>query len=438
MFRYYLMLGLRSLRRNPVLTVLMVLTLAVGVAASMTTLTLLRGMSGDPIPHKSSQLFVPLLDNRPTDGPPDDSEDPPEQLTYGDAMRLWELGKGVRQTPILGVAPAIDAGRKDLPPFFGDGVAAGRDFFAMFDVPFLYGQVWSERDDRDGAQVVVISRSLSEKVFGVGTNPVGKSLRISDVGYTVSGVIDTWNPLPKYYRLVGSRSFGDHEDVFLPFRTAIAREMDINGNINCSGPTHEPGFKGLMASECIWVQLWVELDSAAGRKTYADFLNTYVGEQKKLGRFPRPLNNRLHNVREWLDVQAVVDDDTQTSAWLAFGFLLVCLVNTVGLLLAKFSARPGDIGVRRALGATRREVFQQHLVEAGVIGLMGALVGISLTVASLAFIRNFDESTELIARMDLPMMAITIALSVGASLIAGLLPTWRACQVVPALQLKSQ
>jgi putative ABC transport system permease protein len=438
MFRYYLLLGFRSLRRNPVLTVLMVLTLAVGVSASMTTLTLLHGMSGDPIPHKSSVLFVPLLDNRPTDGPLDDSDDPPEQLAYGDAMRLWELAKGARQTPILGVAPAIDAGRKDLPPFFGDGVAAGRDFFTMFDVPFLYGQAWSVADDRDAAQVVVISRSLSEKVFGAGVNPVGKSLRISDVGYTVSGVIDTWNPLPKYYRLVGSRSFGDHEDVFLPFRTAIAREMDINGNINCSGPSPEPGFKGLMASECVWVQLWVELESASARKAYADFLGAYVGEQKKLGRLPRPVNNRLHDVRQWLDAQAVVDDDTKTSAWLAFGFLLVCLVNTVGLLLAKFSARPGDIGVRRALGATRREVFQQHLVEAGVIGLIGAAVGVALTFGSLAFIRSFDESTEMIARMDLPMMAIAIVLSVAASLVAGLLPTWRACQVVPALQLKSQ
>ena len=48
MFRYYLALGFRSLRRNPVLTLLMVMTLSVGVAASMTTLTLLKGMSGDP------------------------------------------------------------------------------------------------------------------------------------------------------------------------------------------------------------------------------------------------------------------------------------------------------------------------------------------------------------------------------------------------------
>ena len=65
MFRYYFKLGLRSLRRNPALTALMVLTLAIGVAASMSTLTILHVMSGDPIPHKSDRLFVPRARQRP-------------------------------------------------------------------------------------------------------------------------------------------------------------------------------------------------------------------------------------------------------------------------------------------------------------------------------------------------------------------------------------
>src|SRR5437660_772486 len=65
MFAYYLRLGFRSLRRNPVLTALMVLTLGIGIAASMSTLTVLVIMSGNPIPDKSDRLLVPLLDNNP-------------------------------------------------------------------------------------------------------------------------------------------------------------------------------------------------------------------------------------------------------------------------------------------------------------------------------------------------------------------------------------
>ena len=442
MYGYYLALGFRSLRRNPVLTTLMVLTLSVGVAASMTTLTLLRGMSGDPIPQKSDRLFVPLLDNGPADdGAPADADtgrDPPDQLTMRDALALWEAGKGLRQTPIYGVSPPIDSGRSDLPPFFSEGLAVGRDFFAMFDVPFVHGQPWSAEDDQRGTQVAVISRSLAERVYGEDVNPVGQSIRASDGEYQVVGVIDTWDPLPKFYRLVGSNRFDTSEDIYLPIRTAIARELQVNGNISCNSTPPSPGFRGLVEGECNWVQMWVELESAGDRGRYADYLVAYVNEQKALNRFELPVNNRLYNVREWLDEREVVSDDTRTSTWLAFGFLLVCLVNTVGLLLAKFSARPGEIGVRRALGASRGEVFRQYLTEAAVIGLVGAGTGIALTLGALAFIRDFNPGIAQLTHLDVPMLAIAVVVSVLAAIVAGLLPTWRACQVVPALQLKSQ
>lgn len=438
MFRYYLGLGFRSLRRNPVLTALMVLTLSVGVAASMTTLTLLRGMSGDPIPQKSDRLFVPLLDNRPPDNGPATDPEPPSQLALRDALALWEDGEAPRSTPIFGVSPPIDAGRPDLPPFFSEGLAVGRDFFAMFDVPFVQGQAWSAEDDQRGAQVAVISRSLSERVFGEGVNPVGRSLRASDSEYQVVGVIDTWNPMPKFYRLVGGNSFDTSEDIFIPIRTAISRELQVNGNISCNSTPPAPGFRGLVEGECNWVQYWVELDAAGDRARYADHLAAYVREQKALNRFEAPLNNRLYDVRQWLDARKVVSDDTRTSTWLSFGFLLVCLVNTVGLLLAKFSARPGEIGVRRALGASRADVFRQYLTEAAVIGLVGAGVGIALTLGALAYIRDFNRNLAELTHLDLPMLAVAVTVSVLAAIVAGLLPTWRACQVVPALQLKSQ
>ncbi|MDY0021988.1 ABC transporter permease [Arenimonas caeni] len=438
MFRYYLGLGFRSLRRNPVLTALMVLTLSVGVAASMTTLTILRGMSGDPIPGKSDLLFVPLLDNRPVGNGPGTDPEPPEQLTLRDALALWEAGEGVRRTPLYGVSPPIDSGRPDLPPFFSDGLAVGRDFFTMFEVPFLHGQAWTEADDQRGAQVAVISRGLAERIYGEGVNPVGQVIRARDEEFQVIGVVDDWNPVPKFYRLVGSRSFDTSEDIYIPVRAAIAREFQVNGNVSCNSTPPSPGFRGLVEGECNWVQYWVELGSAGERGRHADYLDAYVAEQKALGRFEAPLNNRLYDVREWLDVREVVSDDTRTSTWLSFGFLLVCLVNTVGLLLAKFSARPGEIGVRRALGASRGEIFRQYLTEAAVIGLVGAGVGIALTFGALAFIRGFNDGLAQLTHLDAPMATVAVLVSVVSAVVAGLLPTWRACQVVPALQLKSQ
>ena len=143
-------------------------------------------------------------------------------------------------------------------------------------------------------------------------------------------------------------------------------------------------------------------------------------------------------MRGWLDFNQVISDDTRTAFWLSVGFLLVCVINTISLLLAKFSSRPGDIGVRRALGASRGEVFHQYLLEAAVLGLVGSVLGLALTAGILAYVRHFDRNMALVAQLDWFTLGSALLVSMVAALLAGLLPTWRACQVKPALQLKSQ
>ncbi len=439
MFGYYLRLGLRQLRRNPVLTALMVLTLAVGVAASMSTLTVLRAMSADPIPDKSDRLVVPLLDNRPADGADTDPE-PLAQLNYRDAVALHGARRGLRQSALYPIGPVVGPGRDDLPPFFSHGVAVHAEFFSMLDVDFVRGGPWSAEADARGDNVVVIRQSLADKLFG-DDDPIGRPLRLDDRDYLITGVVaDAWDPRPAFYRLVGGPgAFGGRDEVFLSFNAAIAAEVGQQGSIDCPvDPGDISGFEGLKRSECVWIQLWVELASSGDADAYRDFMAGYVAEQRKLGRFPRPDNHRLHDVLAWLDVNKVVSKDARLQTYLAFGFLLVCLVNTIGLLLAKFTARSGDIGVRRALGARKRSIFQQYLIEAGVVGLAGGLVGLALTFCGLWLIGRGSEDLARLARMDWAMLATTIGLAIGASLVAGLLPTWRACQVQPALQLKSQ
>ncbi len=97
-----------------------------------------------------------------------------------------------------------------------------------------------------------------------------------------------------------------------------------------------------------------------------------------MGRFARPLNNRLSDVMQWLEQQQVVTEDASLMMVLALLFLLVCLLNTIGLLLAKFLSKAPQIGLRQALGASRRDLFAQYLTEAGCIGLAGGLLGLLL------------------------------------------------------------
>jgi putative ABC transport system permease protein len=438
MLSYYFKLGVRSLRRNPALTALMVLTLAIGVAASVSTITILHVMSSNPIPQKSERLFVPLIDNGPLEGYNPAGSHDLDQMSYIDASNLLKGGFGERRTALYGIGPAIEPARKDLPVISTQGVAPTRDFFAMFDVPFLYGQAWSEADDKAGADVVVLSRAMSEKLFGGGVNPVGQRIRMMGFDFQVVGVLQYWLPLPKYYRLIGGPgAFGQEEDVMIPFSSAIRHETVHNGGMSCSG-RRDPGWQGLLNSECTWLVFYFETKSGADRAELKSYLQNYTDDQRKLGRLKRNAPNLVFDIMEWLEYRKVVGNDSRLSAWLAFGFLLLCLVNTIGLLLAKFSARAPEVGIRRALGASRKEIFQQFLTETAVVGLVGGVLGLVLAFCALALIAMQSEQLSVVAHMDFEMLALTFVLSLLAAIFAGLFPTWRACQVTPAIQLKSQ
>ena len=138
MFGYYANLALRSFRRNRVLTALMVLAIALGIGASMTTLTVFHVLSGDPIPQKSDKLFYPQLDPRSmNDYTP--GEDPDEQVTRFDAETMLREKRGDRQTMTTGGSASIEPEVQGLDPFLVDARYATSDFFPMFDLPFLHG-----------------------------------------------------------------------------------------------------------------------------------------------------------------------------------------------------------------------------------------------------------------------------------------------------------
>ncbi|MDT9001815.1 ABC transporter permease [Paucibacter sp. APW11] len=433
MLGYYFELALRSFRRSPGLTALMLLTLAMGVAACMTTLTVFHVLSADPVPGKSDKLFYVQLDSQPLRGfKPGD--EPADQLTRFDAEALLRDAKGVHQAVMTAGNVAITPEGQGKASFFSQGRFTSADFFAMFDTPFQYGSGWSKTEDEAKDRVAVITRSLNDELFG-GANSVGKNIRLRGKDFRIVGVLDHWQPVPHFYDLtIGS--FGELEKVFIPFSTSQELRFGAMGSMWCWGNvTGDP--RGVNAP-CGWLQYWVQLDTPAQVSAYHDYLMNYSDRQREAGRFERPSRAVLSDVMSWLRKKQVVPDDISLQLWLAFGFLAVCLTNTVGLLLAKCLRRSGDIGVRRALGASRREIFKQFLVEAGSLGLVGGLLGLGLTLLGLWGVRHGGSQYARLIELDLPMLATTLGLALLASLIAGLLPAWRACQVMPAIQLKTQ
>lgn len=438
MLNYYVRLGVTKLRHNPALTALMVITLAVGVAACVSTMSILQIMSNNPIPHKSALLISPVIDveglsnYKPGDKPAD------EQLTYRDAVNLLASQQGVRRSAVYGIAEGIEPSRPDLPVTDTSGLAVSADFFTMFEVPMLYGTVWNAQQDAQSADVMVLSRKQSETLFGQ-TNPVGKRLRMAQNEFRIIGVVNDWHPFPRYTHLINANggAFTGEDQIFIPFKTAIRLKMRGAGSTRCT-QGRGPGFQGLLDSECTWIQFWFELKNEAQLGALRDYLHNYVTDQKKLKRIPRPDAMKLYDVMAWMEYLNVVKSDNKLAVWLAFGFLSLCLVNTVGLLLAKFSTRSAEVGVRRALGASRSDIFKQFLSETLIIGVVGAGCGIPLSLAAIYWLGKSSFQDAAVPQIDWFVLTATLLLSIGASALAGLLPIWRASNTTPALQLKSQ
>ena len=434
MFFYYLRLGALSYRRNPVLSSLMVTAVAIGVGAYMVIFTLNYVMGGNPIPQKSDQLFHVELDS----GNPNTQDDPPVQLTYLDATALIESNGAFRQTASSKFSAILEPSNREIRPFSVNGRGSMADFFPMFDTPFLYGSGWDHSADENRQQVAVLSREMTERLFG-GADSVGEIIQLHSSNFQVVGVLDTWAPIPKFYDLNNNQfSFG--EEIYVPWNLITSMNLSRSGNINC-WKMPDAGSEGFLNSECVWIQYWVELPSANEEAEYLDFINSYTMEQKRLGRFERDLNNNLYDVEEWLLEREVIPDETKILSALAAMLLAVCLLNSIGLLLSKFLGKSAEIGVRQALGAHKGSLFIQHVMEASFIGIIGGVFGLGVAALGLKGVRALLGNELLMTdgfQIDTNVAIVTILLAIFSTVVAGLYPIWRACNVNPAIHLKTQ
>ncbi|MGH8233970.1 MAG: ABC transporter permease, partial [Rhodanobacteraceae bacterium] len=399
MFGYYLDLALRSLKRNPVLTSLMVLALGLGIGASITTLTVLKLLSGDPLPQKSARLFTTEVNPYPaeiTQSSEKAWQGFGDMMPYTDAMNLMRAHRAERQAVMAMTGAKIAPKRMNAHPFFSNGVMTTADFFSMFDVPFEYGSGWSEQDGENRARVAVIGDTLNHKLFD-GENSVGQTVRVNDHDYRIVGVLKPWAPQPRFYAVnLGSHNYGKGDAVFMPLQSALADKMSPQST-NCWSADADSNH--LETAPCMFVALWVELQHASDVASYKTFLSNYVAQQISLGRFHHPEVN-LPSLMGFLGQQQVVPDDAKLQANLAFGFLLICIVNTVGLLLAKCLRRSREIGVRRALGATRAAIFAQFLIESGMVGIAGGVLGLVFAELGLLAIRHQPAEYAKLAHLD--------------------------------------
>ncbi len=190
----------------------------------------------------------------------------------------------------------------------------------------------------------------------------------------------------------------------------------MEGGIHCESPP-PPDWLAQLNSECIFVGFWVELPTPAAARDYRRFLYNYADEQRQLGRFHWPAVAQLPNVTQWLVRQHAVADEARVSAVVACGFLLVCLLNVVALILAKFMGRrpSWECGARWVRQSPTS--FYSAWWKTGVVGTAGGLLGLVLTALGLAADRAFvGGDLNRLAHMDEGAVALTLLLAVFATI----------------------
>ena len=448
MLRYSFELAVRGLRRFPKSTAMVVFTVALGLSACMTTVTLLHVLSADPLPGRSQHLYRAFVNTVKAEPRSDANADitgvytePNNQLEPRDVEALSAGHKAVRQAAMADITVDVVSGNGRHTLSQQNVLATSADFFRMFGVAFLHGEGWTKADDAEGAPLATIDTYTATKLFGT-TAAVGKTIRLGKTLFRVIGVIEPFAPEPHFFGLEAwDYGTGDHpgEGVFVPYTAAMAAQIVENDTFYglCDAGTQPKDGLTWNQERCSWLNYWVQLDTPQQVAAYRTYLMDYSRQQKVLAGYSKPAVAHLDSVSQWLQKNAVVTDSVRLNVWLAASFLVLCMFNVAGLLTARFLRRSSEIGIRRALGAPWLAVFLHCVLESGLACLVGGVLALPLTLIGLWIVRQQDTSFAGLARLDPAMFVALFGLAIAVGVLVGLLPAWRASRIEPGLQIKT-
>jgi putative ABC transport system permease protein len=301
-----------------------------------------------------------------------------------------------------------------------------RDLFAMFEVPLVEGLPWSELADRglfSGAPQpeAVIEERLARRLFG--DTAVGRVLRVDGTDVRIVGVVAAHHEISfrLYERLVPGTDL-----VYLPLTHAAPARAEPNVSHVVAGG--ETGF----------VSMWVELWSPGEQALFIANAWRHLETDRAAGRAATPHSATLRSAVEWREVFA---PGGAINMWPLLSGLCVAtaIVNLIRMLMAKFAGRSHDLGLLRALGARRRAVVGQLLLEAVVIGLVAGAGGLAIGLATMPLAASTIRSTAGAPdTITLGAVLFTLGSSIGAALLAAVYPVWRLSRGTPGAQMRTR
>ncbi|RUO35966.1 hypothetical protein CWE13_10510 [Aliidiomarina shirensis] len=417
-----LMLALRGIKRAPAPYFLTILILSLGLGIFFSNATLYYWLNNDPLPHKSHTLFFPQINAGAHE---DGSREPHRILSYRDVQLL-----STSDIPSAKAAMFQSAGYARLPsaeqrsPTPVHLRATQRDFFTLFDVPFLHGGRWPD----DAARLeIILSKASAERFFGE-TNVVGETLQLGNELFKIIGVLDDWALLPRLYDVQAGNGAAETADIYLPWETAYDLSIKSNtrtrseDNRNYNENFAVNGREGYFFQS----QFWVQLDTPEQQAAYEQFMQQVVQSEKEAGRHPRPSANRLTNMSNIAEAFDARNRQLDVFALVSLLFLIVCLFNASHLSLNRYLASQYEFGLRRALGASRGQLQKQILADVLVSATIAFVFSLLVAAGATKLITTLLPSTRTLTSWNIEMVAVMALIALIASYVVTVYPAIRA------------
>ena len=420
-----LVLALRSLWLHKLRAVLSVLGIIIGTFAVITLMAFGEGSMKDALDDIARQGATNVIVR--SEKPSDDSSTQRRTrvaiygLTYADYDRFKTIPTVVEMVPMR-IFPQeiryLDRMRN------GRVVATTADYTDVnAEVRMQAGRFLNDDDDGKMRNVAVIGSGIADRLFPF-EDPLKQSVRLGNYFYEVIGVIASRQPLAA----VGgsSQSAEDfNNDVYIPLNTCRVRygERIV---IRQSG-----SFNGEQVELHQVTLTMKDMDSVRpGGSIVKELLERY--HFKNDYKVTIPLDRLEAAERE-------KERFTQLLAMIAGISLLVGGIGIMNIMLATVTERTREIGIRRALGAKRRDIILQFLIEAVVQTTVGGLVGVGLGVTAvfvLPWVARTVFETHQPAVLNEMSIFYSLAVSLGVGVVFGLYPAWRASRLDPIEALR--
>ena len=391
-------IALRSLARSKMRTFLTMLGVIIGVAAVIAMLAVGRG-AGDTMKSSIASLGTNVINVYPGS-----RSQGPARLEAGAASRFREddvqaVGKEAAAllyiTPVARTQAQLKTGGEN---WRTSVIGAYPEYFFIRQWPLASGALYTHSDERGGAKVCIIGRTVADNLFGPGVDPTGVSLRINNLPFRVLGVLDK----------KGQSSFGQDQDdiVIVPFSTV---QKKILGNIYVHS---------MMASA-----VSEEAMPAAAHQITEILLRRL--------RLP-PGTVPDFNVRTQTEIAeaatAVSGALTVLLSSIAGISLLVGGIGIMNIMLVSVTERTREIGLRLAVGARGRDILLQFLVEAMMISLLGGLIGVGVGVGVAALLAGVQGWA---VQVSASSVVVAFAFSAATGIFFGWWPARKAARLNP-------